>query len=225
MAKAPSQTTRRRVRSLPDGSKSKPRRRRPRVRLENDQRRAQLLALARKVFTERAYDEVSIDDLATAAKISKGLLYHYYPTKRDLYVASLHETAAELLAAVAGAIAEDRTPIERLRTGIDAYLLHVQDMGKAFVALLRGGVGADPEVAEVLEATRRAFLELFLANSAIAQAFARQPLVHLSLRGWLGMVEATSIEWVADPKVERAVVRELLVENLLAALRIAQGTG
>lgn len=220
MAKAASPSTRRGAAA--GGSKSKPRRRRARVRLENDQRRAQLLALARQIFTERAYDEVSIDDLAMAAKISKGLLYHYYPTKRDLYVASLRETAAELLAAVASAIAGDRTPVERVRAGLEAYLAHVQGMGKAFVALLRGGVGSDPEVADVLEATRRAFLELFLAQSVMAQSFAQQPLVHLALRGWMGMVEATSIEWVADPKLERKVVRELLVENLLATLRLAQ---
>lgn len=224
MPKAPSQPVRRRA--TPSGSKSAPRRRRrARVRLENDERRAQLLALARKVFTERAYDDVSIDDLAASAKISKGLLYHYYPTKRDLYVASLGETAAELLAAVASAIDGDRAPVERLRAGLDAFLVHVQGMGKAFVALLRGGVGSDPEVADVLESTRRAFLELFLAQSMLVQAFAQRPLVHLALRGWLGMVEATSIEWVADPRLERTAVRELLVESLLATLRLAQGAG
>ena len=45
------------------------------------------------MFSERAYDEVSIDDLARAAGVSKGLLYHYFPTKRDLYVAALGEAA------------------------------------------------------------------------------------------------------------------------------------
>ncbi|MBP6848431.1 MAG: helix-turn-helix transcriptional regulator, partial [Kofleriaceae bacterium] len=58
-----------------------------RIRLDNDARRAQLLELGQKAFAERTYDEVSIDDIARAAGISKGLLYHYFPTKRDLYVA------------------------------------------------------------------------------------------------------------------------------------------
>ena len=57
-----------------------------RIRLDNDARRAQLLELGQKAFAERTYDEVSIDDIARAAGISKGLLYHYFPTKRDLYV-------------------------------------------------------------------------------------------------------------------------------------------
>src|SRR3569623_1819861 len=71
--------------------------RRPRVRLDNDARRAQLLLRARKAFSDRSYDEVSIDDLAREAKISKGLRYHYFPTKRDLYVAGLREIAEELV--------------------------------------------------------------------------------------------------------------------------------
>src|SRR2546423_15285903 len=71
-----------------------------RIRLGTDARRMQLLALARAAFSDRAYDEVSIDDLAREAKISKGLLYHYFPTKRDLYVAGLREIAGELVAAI-----------------------------------------------------------------------------------------------------------------------------
>src|SRR5512144_2015136 len=73
---------------------SRPKRR---IRLDNDERRAQLLSLARKAFSDRSYDDVSIDDLAREAKISKGLLYHYFPTKRDLYVAGLREIADELV--------------------------------------------------------------------------------------------------------------------------------
>src|SRR6185369_15791164 len=84
-----------------------------RVRLDNDERRAQLLALARKAFSNRAYDDVSIDDLARDAKISKGLLYHYFPTKRDLYVTSLREIADELVAACT-TIPDELPPIEKL---------------------------------------------------------------------------------------------------------------
>jgi AcrR family transcriptional regulator len=50
------------------------------------------------MFSERSYDEVSIDDLARSAGISKGLLYHYFPTKRDFYVAALNQSSSDLLA-------------------------------------------------------------------------------------------------------------------------------
>src|SRR5688572_11402522 len=106
---------------------------RPRIRLDNDERRAQLLALARRAFSDRSYDEVSIDDLAREAKISKGLLYHYFPTKRDLYVAGLREIAAELVAAIT-AVPVDLAPIERVRASLDAYLGHITRHSRAFVS-------------------------------------------------------------------------------------------
>jgi AcrR family transcriptional regulator len=56
--------------------------REPRTRLDVDERRTQLVELGLEHFGERAYDDVSIDAIAEAAGISKGLLYHYFPTKR-----------------------------------------------------------------------------------------------------------------------------------------------
>src|SRR5690242_4164925 len=93
------QATRRRT-----STKSAPRRgrdadeARARVRLDVDERRAQLVALGLAEFGTRTYDDVSIDLIAQAAGISKGLLYHYFPTKRAFYVACVREAAARLLA-------------------------------------------------------------------------------------------------------------------------------
>src|SRR3954468_13929778 len=106
-----------------------------RIRLDNDERRAQLLALARRAFSDRSYDDVSIDDLAREAKISKGLLYHYFPTKRDLYVAGLAEIAEELVQRCT-AIPPNLPPIERVRTGLDAYLDHISQHARAYVSLM-----------------------------------------------------------------------------------------
>jgi AcrR family transcriptional regulator len=68
-----------------------------RTRLEVEQRRAQLLTLGQELFSSSTYDELSIDDIARAAGISKGLLYHYFPSKRDYYVATIRVAAGELL--------------------------------------------------------------------------------------------------------------------------------
>ena len=69
-----------------------------RVRLSTDARREQLVALGIDIFSERPFDEVSIDDIAAAAGISKGLLYHYFPSKRDFYVAVVRHSADEMQA-------------------------------------------------------------------------------------------------------------------------------
>jgi AcrR family transcriptional regulator len=69
----------------------------PPSRLDVEERRKQLVALGIELFAERTYDDVSIDELAHAAGISKGLLYHYFPTKRDFYIATVKQAAQELL--------------------------------------------------------------------------------------------------------------------------------
>ena len=71
-----------------------------RSRLAVDERRAQLLELGLRLFGTRPYDEVSIDDIAADAGVSKGLLYHYFGSKRAFYVATVQHAAAVLLEAL-----------------------------------------------------------------------------------------------------------------------------
>ncbi|MCA9678086.1 MAG: TetR/AcrR family transcriptional regulator [Kofleriaceae bacterium] len=197
---------------------------RQRVRLDNDARRAQLLELGMKVFSEKTYDEVSIDDLARAAGISKGLLYHYFPTKRDLYLAGLRTTAAELLART-DVSAIDASPIERVRHGIDAYLSFVAERKVSYVSLMRGGIGSDPEVLRIVEDVRAALVERMFdgPGSPLAIGDHRTPLARAALRGWLGFAEAASLEWLTHPDLEQATIRDLLVDMLLPTLRLALG--
>ena len=193
------------------------RRARRRVRLETDARRAQLLVLARRVFSDRSYDEVSIDDLAREAKISKGLLYHYFPTKRDLYVAALRVIADELVARVR-AIPRDLPPADRVRAGLDAYLDHITQHARAFVALMRGGIGSDPEVVQVIEGVRRTLSDEFLEGSPFAPLLANNPRFAIAVRGWIGFVEQVSIDWCAEPKLSRDELRDLLAQILFAII-------
>jgi AcrR family transcriptional regulator len=190
-----------------------------RVRLDNDQRRAQLLALARRAFSDRSYDDVSIDDLARVAGISKGLLYHYFPTKRDLYVAGLGEIADELVEAVTR-MPDGLAPIDRVRTSIDAYLEHITRHSRAFVALMRGGIGSDPEVAAVIEGVRTRLFDKLLVGSPFASLLAGDARFETAVRGWIGFVEAASIDWCANPRLSQRELRELMVAVLFEVMRV-----
>lgn len=192
---------------------------RRRVRLDNDERRAQLLQLARKAFSDRSYDDVSIDDLAREAKISKGLLYHYFPTKRDLYVAGLREIADELVERVTTQ-PHDAAPIDRVRNGLEAYLDHISQHSRAFVSLMRGGIGSDPEVAGVVENVRKRLMDNFLEQTPLAQMLARDVRFQTAVRGWIGFVEGASIDWCADPRMKREELRELLAQILFAIMGV-----
>jgi AcrR family transcriptional regulator len=184
-----------------------------RARLDVDERRAQLLALGLAIFSERSYDEVSIDDLARAAGVSKGLLYHYFPTKRDLYVAALKEAAHQLLMET---FTDPRgAPEERLRRGLATYLDFVERRGKAYSALMRGGIGSDPEVAAILEETRSTFASRIL--NFLPREAAR-PLLRAALRGWIGFVEATALDWFTRREAAREDLVSLFVGVLFDAV-------
>lgn len=190
-----------------------------RVRLENDERRAQLLQLARAAFSDRSYDDVSIDDLAREAKISKGLLYHYFPTKRDLYVAGLREIAEELVQKLTS-VPGDLPPAERVRGSLEAYLDFVTQHSRAYVSLLRGGIGSDPEVAAVISGVRKRLAESFLDGSPLQPMLAGKPAFETAVRGWLGFVEHASIDWLETNRMARDQLRDLMSEVLLAIMRV-----
>jgi AcrR family transcriptional regulator len=183
-------------------------------RLENDERRAQLLAMGRTAFATATYDEVSIDELAKKAKLSKGLFYYYFPTKRDLYLAGLRETAAELVGKLKREFPADMAPRQRAELGVDAYLSHIEDQQTEFLALMRGGIGSDPQVQEVLESVRSGVLDEFLRGAPISAFLKELPLARIAIRSWIGMVEAASIEWLADRTQSRLRVRDMLVDAL-----------
>jgi AcrR family transcriptional regulator len=191
--------------------------RKRRIRLDNDERRAQLLTLARQAFSDRSYDDVSIDDLAREAKISKGLLYHYFPTKRDLYVAGLHEIAEELVQRCTQ-IQPNLPPIERVRTGLDAYLDHISQHARAYVSLMRGGIGSDPEVAAVVEGVRKRLTDNFLEQTPFAAMLVGDVRFQTAVRGWIGFVEGATIDWCANRRMPREELRELLTQILFAII-------
>ena len=126
-----------------------------RTRLQVDVRRQQLLELGLELFASQSYDELSIDEIAKRAGVSKGLLYHYYPSKRAFYVAAVREAARQLL---------DVTDIDKhgtgsepdpegQRAGLRAFLDYVSRHRVVYAFLLRGGLGTDPEVSEILMRT------------------------------------------------------------------------
>jgi AcrR family transcriptional regulator len=187
-----------------------------RKRLDLDERRDQLLALGKKLFGERAYDEISIDDIAEAAGISKGLLYHYFGSKRGFYVAIVREAADKLVEATE--VGTDLPPAERARAGLEGYLDFAEEHSAAFLTLLRGGIGNDPEVTELVEGTRERILLRMLAN--MGQKSPR-PVFRLAFRSYVGLVEAATIDWLERRAVDRATLLRFLLETIYAIVASA----
>src|SRR6187397_3179588 len=64
-------------------------------RLDPAQRREQMLDAASALFAERAYDEVSVEDIASAAGVARGLVHHYFGGRNDVFIALLERLGAQ----------------------------------------------------------------------------------------------------------------------------------
>src|SRR5712671_4505308 len=91
-----------------------------RTRLAPELRREQLLDLGAELFAAEPYERVHIERVAEIAGVSRGLLYHYFPTKGAFFAALVERTVENLRAATAPDLA--LSPLDQLRHGIDAYL-------------------------------------------------------------------------------------------------------
>jgi AcrR family transcriptional regulator len=187
-----------------------------RHRLALDERRAQLLDLGARLFAERSYDEVSIDDIADAAGISKGLLYHYFGSKRDFYVATVQQAADQLQLRTEPDMSLG--PAERGRAGLEAYVDFALDNAAPYSSLMRSGIGNDPEVAAIVEQTRDAIISRMMSNIGVPEP---RPVFRFGLRGWIGLVEASTLDWLARREVDREVLVRILLESLYSVLVIA----
>jgi len=185
----------------------------PRHRLDTDARREQLLALGLAMFSQRSFDEVQIEDVARAAGISRGLLYHYFPTKRDFYLAVLGTASEQLLHATNPD--PETPPYLRLRVGLGAYLDFARSHARGQLSLLRTGVGVDPEVASIVQRVRKALADRVVAGLGLQDP---SPTVHTLVWGWIGLVEATSLEWLDTPTLAPDALLELWSASLLRLL-------
>jgi len=185
-----------------------------RTRLQVDVRRQQLLELGLELFGNQTYDELSIDEIAKRAGVSKGLLYHYFPSKRAFYVASVQEAARQLLEETD--VDEHGTgpspDPEGVRLGLRAFLGYVSRRRVAYAFLLRGGIGTDPEVAEIIENTRKALADRMLSRLSRFGARGDDPATRLRLRGWLGFLEASSLDWADNQTLDLESFLQLLVQ-------------
>jgi AcrR family transcriptional regulator len=187
-----------------------------RARLSTDARREQLVALGVEMFSERPFDEVSIDDIAAAAGISKGLLYHYFPSKRDFYVAVVRHSADEMQAVTE--TDPDLAPLERLSAGLDRYLEYVDTHARGYATVLRAGIGSDREVAAIVEDVRSAMANRILDDFPDEPP---PPGVRIAVRGWVGFAEAASLEWLEHRELTRDELRDLLIQALTGTVAAA----
>ena len=185
------------------------------TRLDVDERRRELLEAGARAFTERAYDDVSMSDLAKAAGISKGLLYHYFPSKRDFFTATLSAAAAEL-----AAVTEpdpDLPPVEQLTTSVGAYLAWIEENASSYRRVLES-IGS-PDVRSLVDEVRNRTVERIVEGVSKGEPRAA---LRVSVRAWLSGMDAAILDWLEGGDITRDQLRDLLVATFVGALGAAR---
>ncbi|MFI7012144.1 TetR/AcrR family transcriptional regulator [Streptomyces sp. NPDC050145] len=188
-------------------------------RLSVEERRAQLLEAALSLFAHRAPEEVSLDDVAEAAGVSRPLVYRYFPGgKQQLYEAALR-TAADALEQCFAEPPEGPLTT-RLARALDRYLAFVDEHDMGFAALLQGGsVVETSRTTAIVDGVRRAAAAHILAHLS---ATGPGPRLRMTVRMWITSVEAASLIWLDEDKQPPLNdLRDGLVDQFLAILTAA----
>ncbi|WP_329398286.1 TetR/AcrR family transcriptional regulator [Streptomyces melanogenes] len=191
-----------------------------RRRMGVEERRRQLIGVALELFSHRSPDDVSIDEIAAAAGISRPLVYHYFPGKQSLYEAALRLAADEL----AGRFVEPHEgPLgARLLRVMGRFFDFVEGHGPGFAALMRGGpaasaVGSTTANAMIDEVRHAAYLQI-LAHLGVQDPPARLELV---VRSWVSLAESTALIWLDGRRIPRAELELQLVHDFAALAAVS----
>ncbi len=182
-------------------------------RLDPARRRDQLLDVAVGLAAGRDLTAVSVREVAAAAGVSEGLLYHYFPTKDALLLAAVQRAADAMTRALEVAVRGG--PRAGLLAGLGAYLDHVQADPTGWRALLQARTGPAADVATSVERRARTLvLDLLGAPEP-------SPALAAALDGWAAMERQVCLDWLDRPALTREVVEDLLLSAFLGALAAA----
>jgi AcrR family transcriptional regulator len=184
-------------------------------RLEPQLRREQLLDIGAAMFAEKPYEDVGMDDIAARAAVSRATLYHYYPSKRDLYVAIFKRARNRLLARVANP--DPQLPFAvKLATGLEAYIQYLADHPFEAVAINRCALSDDPAIqaiiTEELNVVGRRLIDKLVAEGGL------RDVTEIAVEGWLAFVRVASVKWVQSQKISRDDLTEMCLRAFDGAL-------
>lgn len=188
-----------------------------RQRLTAEDRRKQLVGIGLMMLRTQPIHDLSIDAVAAEAGISRGLLFHYFPTKRDFYIAVISAAGRRLLRVTKPD--PSLPPPEQLRQMLLSFVAFVSRRRDSYISFVRGAAGGDMNVVEIYAETRAGLTTrvLDLLGDSAAASDPASP-VRMTVHAWLAYVEDLAIEWSGLPESKRPSSAEQLVDQAITAL-------
>jgi AcrR family transcriptional regulator len=184
-----------------------------RTRLHPDARRAQLIDLGVEMLATRRLDELSVELIAKAAGISRGLLFHYFPSKQEFHLEVARAAAAEMLRRTAPDTALD--PVEALRAALTSFIDYVEENPDNYKSLVRGAASGDANMRAIFDETRSRMAQR-IVDVLTGHGLDVGPRVALAMHGWVAYVEECVVRWIDARTVTRDELLEMLTKSLPA---------
>lgn len=177
------------------------------TRTNREERQQTILTAAQKVFVEHGYHNAAMDEIATAAGVSKPIVYQYFPGKRDLYLALLERNVSFLVSALETSLTESEakalategrvTNKQAVRDVVHSYFAFAEKENGAFRMVYECDLTADADVAKVIKEANRTFAQTLtvaiLRSSKVAKGQA-QLLAH----AMIGLSRAAALHWINE---------------------------
>ena len=186
--------------------------------------RRAVLGAARALFGRQGYAQTSVDEIADAARVTKGAVYHHFAGKEALFRAVYAEVETDAQARVLRAANPGVAPVDQMVAMMNAYLDAALDMEIRRITLVDGPaiVGFEPDETAAQQpgyAAQRAFLAMAMANGQIMDL---DPDTLVDLVGGLAWMAGLIIARAGDPSATRAELGRA-VGAMLRGLAPAQG--
>jgi AcrR family transcriptional regulator len=191
---------------------------RPVSRLAPEERRRQLVGIGLSLLATKPIQQLTVEEVARTAGISRNLLFHYFSTKREFYAEVVGAACRRLLRATAAT--SDGDPRERLTAFVDGYVGFVDRHPQSYASVLHR-TGGDDWVRDIWEDCRG---QLAATVLEILDRRRTTPLTRQAVRGWLSLVEDMTLAWSAEHTVARAALVALLVDAAGAVVALAERT-
>jgi len=187
------------------------------------ERQKLILQVAGQAFARDGYHSASMDEIAELAGVSKPMVYAYFGSKEELYIAYINMTGRELLDRLLGAIGENDPPIERLRIRVAEFLTFVEEHRDGWKVLFTEISSSRPLAeqvaglrAQIAEAVRR-----MVESSIPADAALPPPATDVIAHAIVGAGESLANWWLEHPSVSREELADWyagVVEAAVAAM-------
>ena len=193
--------------------------RRPRRRLNAEERRAAILDSAKIEFSTNAYQHVSVAAIGATAGASEALVLRYFSSKAELYVTVVMTAIESLLEAqrdADDALDPRATPQTRLATSVTVYLDFVATRPTGWAGPFHHPYGEPAEAALLRRQLRDRYVGLLRDTFSLEPA---QPRDH-ALYGYLGFLDAACLSWVERgcPDPDRPAITAMVIAALDGAL-------